>query len=286
MRAKNRLSPYPILSSFSDDYKAGSHFSAEIATNCDYGKLNIKVDFNLQSQYLQLLIDEKKAVFMTHIECPRTSYREYISNDNKVQVKSIPLDELTDAVEINTFIIAADEFEYSSIEFNQEYDGYSFRIEKGEILAIGDSTRISITNDEKDLESFPSIIRIVKVDEAEKAMSVDTDGDTIKIKLAGDVFDNYKTIGSSIFSKAAFSLIIYPSIIAVIARMVDADAGELDDRRWYQVLDRKLRDKNMPVEDLSLSDNSVLEACQRLFDDPVSKAFSELVSRSGGVYED
>lgn len=287
MRAKDRLSPYPILRASSDDYKTG-FFSAKIVTTLDdYGKLNINVDFNLDSPYLKSLIDGKMAAFVTHIECPLTSYRHRISGNTISQFESIPVTDLADTVEVNTFITAIENIEdYSSDEFNEEYDGFNFSISKNEILAIGDSAKITVTNDTRNLESFPSIIKIVKVDDAQKAMSVDTDGDMIKIRLAGDVHEKYKSVGNSIYTKTSFALIIFPALLIVLTRFVNGTGTDLEDRRWYQVLSKALGSKKININDLSIDDGSMLEACQKLFEDPITKAFDELVNYAGRYDED
>ena len=286
MRAKNRLSPYPILAEYSDDFKQG-RLTVDISVSNSFGNLNLVMDYHLDSPYLQSLIDAHKAVFLTHIECPRTSFRTCLSGEERVQTGSIPLDGLADTVEVNTFITAVEDIDYSSEVFNSDYDGFRFTVRKNEILAIGDAKKISIENNTRQLESFPSVVRIVKIDDAQKAMSVDTDGDVIKIKLSGKIYDNYKTVGSSVCVKTSFSIVVFPAMIVVLTRMVQAaGTGELDDRRWFQVVSRQLEAKKVPLDRLSLDDGSILDACQKLFDDPIAKAFDELVLSSGGVNED
>ena len=244
MRAKNRLSPYPILTNYTDDYKNGS-FQAYINAYEEYGKLCIHVEFELDSQYLQNLITQGDAEFLIHLECPSTSYRERISGNKKIYTKTIPIDLITDVLEANTFIVASkDGVEYSSDSFNDDYKGFKFKVCKNEILAIGDSAKITIKNDTRELESLPSIIKIIKVDNAEKAMAIDTDGDDIKIKLSEKVCDNYKAVGNSVYSKTAFSLVIFPALLVVLTRMVSNYAdSDISDRRWYQIVEKKLEEK-------------------------------------------
>lgn len=284
MRVKNRLSPYPILSEFSDDYVKGT-FESEITVDMDAGQLRVKVDFKLDSEYLKNLIDEGLAEFVTHIECPRTSFRRILANRFLLHTASIPIENLTDAVEITTFIITSEDIEHSSGEFNPDYDGFAFNLKKNEILAIGDALKVSITNDTKDLESLPSLIRIVKVDDTQNAIAVDTDGDLIKVKLAGKVCEDYKTVGNSVFSKTAFSLIMFPALMTVLSRMVNADA-DLSERRWYQVLSKQMERKKIDLNSLAYDDGSILDACQKLFNNPIARAFDELIAKSGVTYED
>ena len=285
MRAKNRLSPYPILSAFSDDYKEGS-FNVIYEVNNDYGALNIKVEYALDSVYLKKLIDEGTAVFVTHVECPKTSFRARYVNNKSMEFFSIPIDNVSNIVELNTFIIANDDFLYTSDEFNEAYDEISFNIKKNQMLAIGNSAKVTVANNTRDMESFPSLIKIVKVDTAEKAMSVDTDDDVIKIKLSANVCDSYKSVGNATYRNTAFCMVIFPAMITVLSRMVAGRNTDLSERRWFTVLERKLNDKNILLDNLAVEDGSLMDACQLLFDDPVARAFEELVNFNGVAYED
>lgn len=287
MRAKNRLSPYPILTNYNDDYKSGS-FQACINAKEEYGKLCVHVDFELNSKYLQNLISQGDAEFLVHFECPTTSYRERIAGNKKIYTKAIPIDLITDVLEVNTFIVVAkDGIEYISDSFNDDYKGFNFNVSKNEILAIGDSVKITIKNDTRDLESLPSIIKIIKVDNAEKAMAVDTDGDDIKIKLSENVCDNYKKVGNSVYSKTAFSLVIFPALLVVLTRMIsNEEDSEISERRWYQIVEKKLEEKDIALKNLSLADGTLIDACQKIFEDPIAKAFEELVEKMERENED
>ena len=152
---------------------------------------------------------------------------------------------------------------------------------------IGDQISSTIKNDTRDLESLPSIIKIIKVDNAEKAMAVDTDGDDIKIKLSENVCDNYKTVGNSVYSKTAFSLVIFPALLVVLTRMIsNEEDSEISERRWYQIVEKKLEEKDIALKNLSLADGTLIDACQKIFEDPIAKAFEELVEKMERENED
>ena len=44
---------------------------------------------------------------------------------------------------------------YSNEKFNEDYDGFTFNIEKGNILAIGDSYELDINKEKDDVEYNP-----------------------------------------------------------------------------------------------------------------------------------
>ncbi len=288
MRAKNRLSPYPILCDYSDDYQKGSLRTVICSEKDDFGHINVSVEFNLESEYLQSLIDDKKAIFVTHIECPRTCYRKSINSQSFKHEEIIDIADVAFQLEVNTFIIAIEPFEYSSEAFNDDYTGCSFDINKGNILAIGDAKSILLSDNQK-LEKVSSIIKIVKVDDAEKSISVDTDDDNyIKIKLSGKVCDRYIALGSSMLVKTCFSLVLFPALFDVLTRIVasDNEGTTFNDKNWYKSLEKLLEAKKIHLGALSLSDNSIMDACQKIFEDPIAKAFDELNKRMEVIFNE
>lgn len=87
MRAKNRLSPYPILNDYGDDYTESS-FSAEIQAVTQFTEVYGKINFQLNNSDIQALIDAKKAKFVAHVECPTTCFRAVIETfENEEEFK-------------------------------------------------------------------------------------------------------------------------------------------------------------------------------------------------------
>ena len=66
----------------------------------------------------------------------------------------------------------------------------------------------------------------------------------------------------------------------------DNGDGDLREKKWFKALDKKLTSKHVSLKDLRLSDDSILDACQKVFDDPVRKAFEELMSKIGEANEE
>lgn len=288
MRAKNKLSPYPVLRDYADDYKSGE-FGAKInVLDNGSGYLRIDVEYLLNESYLESLINENKACYALHIECPETSFRKTFNGIRSYESQTIDTSIITGTIEINTFIISNESLHLSSINFNDAYKGISFEIDKGAILAIGKSIKVEVSNNTKSLEDFPSLIKICKSGKLNKSFVVDTDSDYIKIKLDDDVYNSYKELGNSLLVKTCFSLILFPAIISVIIRMVEDANGdeELIERKWYMALEKKLKSKEIDLKDLHFSDDSILDACQKIFDDPVRKALEELINKIGAVNDE
>ena len=104
MRIKNRLSPYPILDDYGDDY-INSSFSAKYDVKTQFTEVNGKIVFHLQNREIESLIQMKKAEYLVHIECPSTSYRCKISSAEPEVEFNINSEYLSKMIEIRTFIV-------------------------------------------------------------------------------------------------------------------------------------------------------------------------------------
>ena len=110
MRIKNRLSPYPILDDFGDDY-VDSSFTVEYEVNTQFSEVYGKLSFNLDNEEIQQLIADKKAAYTVHIECPSTCYRTALSsNEPEIEFK-LNSTMLSKVIEIRTFIVLTEAVE-------------------------------------------------------------------------------------------------------------------------------------------------------------------------------
>ena len=80
MEIKYKLYPYPVLSSYSDDYKNGS-FDVTIDPVRD--GYNIRLDFlaTLTCQSLLECLKRGDAKYVYHLECAQTGFRTVVQTD-------------------------------------------------------------------------------------------------------------------------------------------------------------------------------------------------------------
>jgi hypothetical protein len=281
MKVKNKLTPYPILYAYNDNYLESS-FTVDIQANCIFGEVYISIDFVLNNVGLQKLIDDNKACFTVHIECPSTSYRTKIdSKDINIELK-LDSKDLKDKIEVCTFIIATDDIiDYQNEKFHYDYHDYKFNIERGNILAIGIGKEFTIQKNNNDLENLPSIMKIFKkTDVRGGTISVDTDdSDYILIGVCEELFEKYYSLGKNKFKHTILSLVLLPALVIVLTRMKYADDDEKD-KKWFNVIESLLNSNDIEVEDLDIQnkEKSVLTVAQMIFSDPINRSFDELES--------
>lgn len=279
MRIKNRLSPYPMLDDFGDDY-VDSSFSVEYDVNTQFSEVYGKLNFNLNNEEIQQLIAEKKAEYVVHIECPATCYRMALSSaESEIEFK-INSTNISKLIEIRTFIVLTKPVRgFCSAKFHPDYQGQTFDLEAHQIIAIGTAKNYDVKKDDRDFDSLPSILRIVKLEDKKKGtLSVNTDNDDhIVVGLSEEVYELYARLGKSTFKASAFSLVLLPALVVVLQRMHNSkDDESVNSMHWYKVIEKLLNNNGYDIEDLSIDNDSLLSVCQSIFADPIARSFKEL----------
>lgn len=289
MKIKNKLTPYPILSLYNDDY-LNSSFEVDINVECKFNELLVDAKFKLNNSDLKQLILDGLAVYTLHIECPMTSFRKKYDTDQTELSFKIATDNLKEKVEICSYIVACDDIlNYSNKNFHSDYDGVCFNIEKGNILAIGTGKDVTIIKNNDDLENLPSIIKICPMKDLKKGtISVDTDDSNyILVGVYEGIIEKYYELGKSKYKNTVMTLILLPVIELVLLRMKYSDEDEKE-KKWYRVIENLLNQNGIEVEDLDIQnkEKSVLAIAQDIFADPISRSFEELERMSLGGYNE
>lgn len=286
MRLKSKLSPYPILDNFGDDY-IDSSFVVEYNVQTQFSEVTGTVKFNLKCESILSLIKNKQAQYVVHIECPSTCYRTTCVTDEDCLDFKLNAKMIAKLIEIRAFVVLTkDVVGYTSDKFHPDYANQSYDLLSHSIVAIGTAMDFDISNDDRDLESLPSVIQIVKLSSNKKgSMTVNTDDDDhILVGLAESVFDTYANLGKTVFKSTSFSLVLLPALIIVIQRMyAGRDDVQMTSRHWFVVVNSILEKNGYKLDNLSIDNDTLLAVCQAVFADPIARSFGELDSYSEEV---
>ncbi|WP_029319269.1 hypothetical protein [Butyrivibrio sp. AE3004] len=283
MRIKDSLSPYPILNDFGDDY-LDSSFRVEYVVKTQFSEITGELFFELDNEDIENLIDSKKAQFIAHVECPSTCYRTILKSYEPYLSFRLDSTEVSKVIEIRTFVVLTENVEgFSSKKFHPDYAGQTFNLSAHQIIAVGTAKDFKIKNDDRDLDSLPSIITIEKLNDSKRgSIAVNTDNDEhIIIGLTEEVYDLYRNLGKNRFKATAFSLVLMPALMIVLQRMhACKDEEDVASRHWFQVIRDLLEKNDCKLENISAEDDSLLKVCQKVFSDPIARSFKELQDRS------
>lgn len=287
MRPINQLTPYPVLAAFRDDY-LNSAFNARIVGSQQFGDLQLQVSFELREPYLKDLISQGMAEYAIHIECPPASYRTCVRTSQDAYSLKLDRTIVRDVVEVCTYIVASRDIRgFRSPNFHPDYDGISFDIGSGGILAIGHSSRLKV-RDAEDMARHPSILKVMSADPSQKeSMTVVMEkSSNVLISLRPDLYEAYVLLGDGSRADVILSMVIMPALQLVLTRMRGAEdpesPGDSDYQglEWYESMVELLRRNGISVKDIDNfnNDSSALAIAQKILSDPLERSLRGLLA--------
>ena len=287
MDIRFRLYPHPVLSSVSDDYRTGITFSCDVKKGIR--ELVFTMDSQVDDQGILDLIANGQAEYAYHIECPLTSFRLMIKSEIPWVTRHIPERDLNGQVSVCCFVIAKEDLVgYSNPNFNADYAGLSFDIDRGSILGIGGQCSITVTKEIDDLAKIPSIFSICRsADDSDTSMKINVDSDKIAIILNSTNFQSYKVMISMPTMISVFhSMIIMPALIYVFEMLRREGIDEYMNKRWCQGLRKALERSDVQLNADTLENIPSFELAQKILDLPVNRALRDISSAGENESED
>lgn len=276
--------PHPLLQNGEDDYIDCS-FDIEVnenETKIDGNDIALAANYSLCCDGLNKLIDTGTAKVILSVQSTLLSYRTNF--DFKKNVTSaifrVPKNSVANKIELIGYVVATDTIESFALkEHNAEYyNGISFKIRKGDILAK--STKIDIPIDDSELEKpISSIFNISEDPEMEMMIHPDFEDDKINIKLKPDAYNIYyqlRDYNNGSFRRALIGLVVLPVLTEAVDKIIgnlQCDESERDEmmfnRRWFRAIDKKLKENNI---DLKNPPEPAVSIASNLLGDAVSNA--------------
>lgn len=105
-------------------------------------------------------------------------------------------------------------------------------------------------------------------------MKVNNDGDVVYIYLPEKIYQQY--VRDQDLPNISLSIVIMPALLQLLNFMAQPGAEELSDKRWYQVIEKKMQASDFEVEDLYKDPSLSLKVAQILLEMPLDRAFDEI----------
>lgn len=269
MKLSHRSFPHPVVGNSDDVPDAG--FQATVEGTHDKTSVYIDVDIVCSSTTINELIEAGGASFAVHVECSNTLFRKAFSFKNKKHRITIPRDDLNDDVEVNTFVYAlADIASYVVDGAHPDYADASFRVEAGDILAVGEGCVIQVETNFESTARVGSILQVRQGDaEGEYPMLVDLNGDKIVAILSKNDFSLYRILKAheSLAGPLATSIVL-PVVIEALHSIKGENLKADDGRRWVRALIRRMMALGLDQE------NDLLVVAQKLLELPIRRALA------------
>ena len=278
MDIKNKLYPYPVLAAGTDDF-VNSSFSFETTVSRGIREIKFTFAMKLSNEEILVMLEQGEAEYLIHIECPVTGYRVIVKSDTSFFKKSISEKKLNGRVSICAFIVAKRDIPaYINKDFNAEYEGIAFPVDRGGILAIGGQYHLDVLKDTEELARISSVFTICKyAANTDESMRIDMDQEKIAISLSDESFQNYKllSVNPSLFP-VLHSMIIIPALIYVFETMHREGIEEYEDRRWFAAVAKTLKKYGLSLDETTLSNMDSYDLAQKLLDVPIDKALGAI----------
>jgi hypothetical protein len=164
--------PHPVLSPLSDDILS-AHFDFKLTISVDYDRWRLAVSADMEDETILNLIQTGEAIYLLHIECRRTFYREAFVSKVPQWETLIDGPQLFGSVEASMMVIAsADVDAYSHPNQHSDYQKASFSVAIGEPVAVAETQVFDAFNEPDVLRNLNSIITIRKGKEELQVMEV------------------------------------------------------------------------------------------------------------------
>lgn len=277
MHIKAKLYPYPVLANFNDDY-VDSKFNIIVIIQSFPNELIIQFKPELDNDGIKELIEKDMAYCCVHIECSLTSYRKIVQVPLGGLEYSIPADSIEGPISFCPFIVANLEItNYTNSKLNKDYDGATFDLEKGNILAIGQEVQTRVEKENDDLANVPSIFAVTEIkDPQRKDIVIDNAGNKINIQLPTDTFFEFKVAMSSNPNSMSVlhSMIIIPALMKCFEDMKSKpeEFYTYEDRRWFRALKKAMKKVNLELSEENIMSIDAFSVAQKLMDNTTNRA--------------
>lgn len=288
MDIRHKLYPYPMLAADIDDYEESS-FTFSVSTEKELREIKFSFQLALENEDLTDIIRRGKAEYLIHIECSQTCYRHVVKTADTSCIHRVPERRLNGRVSICAFIVAREDIpNYYNKSFNEDYEGMSFSVDRGGILAIGGQYVLSIVKETEELAKIPSIFTICKrAADTDQGMEIDLDSDKIAVTLSSDSFGRYKNLASELKYQPAFhSMLIMPALIYVFETLRRAGVESYENLRWCTALRKTLEKCNVALDAETLENTPSYTLAQKILDMPIDRALNALAEWSDDESED
>lgn len=274
MNENYKIYPYPVLWNNNDDY-VDSYFNVNVDIKKEIGTIRIDVIFDLNNSDLKKMILNENAEYLIRVSS-YSFYRTIKTTKNDVFSFYLKDKDLLDKVYFNFFIVAKTNLKsYYNKNFNKDYEETKFDIEKGSILAIGESIYFNINSKKENLSKTPSIFTVYKKEtDEETPLEIELNDHKISIGLNKQDYEYY-IMHSSNSLNILNSIIILPALIFIFERLKE-DFNSYSDYRWFDSIKNLFEKNKQPFNEEFLLNKTSLELSQKVMLYPISKSLSNI----------
>lgn len=281
MNITNRLFTYPVLSEEKTDYR-----NCEFKVNFDnymdgVNALKLIFDISMNCPEIEKLILDGKAEYVIHLECSTTAYREVLHSLSTHIEHEVAISRITGSFDAVAFVIAKKNIaNFRCDDWDEDYEGMSFGLAQGSIIAYQNLDRLEITKDFEEFTSANSIFTVYKrLTEEDKPAEVNLESSKIRIGLGTKDYDIYSTYANKSELQSVFhAMLVLPTLVFVFEELKQEGGYEqYHNRDWFLALEKSYLKRGIVLMDEVLnSEKNSIQLAQEAMELPLSKAFGQI----------
>ena len=189
MNLNNISFPYPVLGSYDDILPAPS----QPKVNIDQDKINHIFDITLESNNSEIdaLVATDFADYVFEVTCDLTRYRRCYKSKTPQITILIPRKSVAGRILFNcTVTVKKDIINYVNSGFHSDYQGHTFNMEPGDLLAILANFHYVADLKYDKLKAVGTFMEIVESEDELPATILDKD--KIELKLPKEMYEQYR----------------------------------------------------------------------------------------------
>lgn len=274
MKYKNVSLPYPVLGIYDDVYPLLDddciQMSDPVKTATEY---QFGIDLKQGNKDIAQLVNEGKAEYACEVTCRGTFLRRCYKSAIPHFDITLGRTEVNGRIEFQCFIATCKPIpNYSNDDFNEDYHGFTFDLETGDMLAVFPLAWWNTNVKFDKLYAAGSFMQIVEAGDGIDKTWFNLNEDRILIELPHDLFVQYQRIGNS-FPEVIHSSLVHNALVYALSNLSEyQESGKL----WADSLQLRLAELHVLTSELKNDMSLVYKAADMLLQDPYKRMLDSL----------
>lgn len=274
MKYKNVSLPYPVLGIYDDVYPLLGddciQMSDPVKTATEY---QFGISLKQGNKDIAQLVNEGKAKYACEITCRGTFLRRCYKSSTPHFDITLGRTEVNGRIEFQCFIATCQSIpNYSNDDFNEDYHGFTFDLETGDMLAVFPLAWWNTNVKFDKLYAAGSFMQIVEAGDGIDKTWFNLNDDRILIELPHDLFVQYQRIGNS-FPEVIHSSLVHNALVYALSNLSEyQESGKL----WADSLQLRLAELHVLTSELKNDMSLVYKAADMLLQDPYKRMLDSL----------
>lgn len=267
MKFDNYQFPHPVLASTTDDINGNPFLTDEIIDKGDF--YSVEITYTIDNEILENYINHNYGVILCEVNCSGTVYRDSFKANGKTVSFNLNKELLRGKVEFSSYLVVEQDITgYTNSESHPDYDGFSFDLEPGDVLAYFGEFSFNAEINYKKLKAVSSFLKIDERNDIEIA-DFDIDSDRIIIKLPVREFSIYKK--QPIAKNEDFVPIFHASIVFSAILYALQNIEKHKDKMWAEVVQTRLKEEDFNGLSLDNESGDLVKIAQILLGNPINR---------------